>query len=431
MRAFLAVAVLAASCTARIVMRTDWERLKRRMSEGAAPTSDDVELMLDTIEEVPAARSEVFSVMMVYMHGKRDTDGQLSSSYTDDPLLSRLYEVETFESLLDMAVSERKRCERAKACDEAFLVLTVNFFSTILMMYTVGPGVPADLNSLITSRADDIITLSQRAADRSRGTEEHKHMSMQADILRSLLTGNYEEFADQILSHAPRAKEETTMARQEAGRALARDADWARLMTRLEKGKQLRTNDVDLLFEVLEDSPDERGQIALNIRKYYVDALLKDPSGLLLIEDPLFTRLVEPATFKRLLQMASFEHKKCARANSLYELNCEQFRVELASLFGLLVVRAGDYEYGDGEADLAFEELRRSGFEALVNSHTKDIIALMDRAAEFASGTFQFDASKILNTVEVTRTILLGSREDKERIEDVGLSILEKKKKIR
>ena len=302
MRALLAVAVLAASCTARSHKRTDWERLKSRTMEGAVPTSDDVEFMLDTIEDVPAARSEVFSVMMVYMHGKKDTDGQLSSSYTDDPLLSRLYEVETFESLLDMAVSERKRCERAKACDEAFLVLTVNFFSTILMMYTVGPGVPADLNSLImtsalpadlnsliTSRADDIITVTQHAADRSRGTEEHTHMSMQADLLRSLLTGNYEEFADQILSHAPRAREETAMAHQEAGRALARDADWARLMTRLDKGKQLRTNDVDLLFEVLEDSPDERGQIALNMRKYYVGALLKDPTGLLLIEDPLFT----------------------------------------------------------------------------------------------------------------------------------------------
>ena len=45
MRAFLAVAVLAASCTAR--SHKSWERLKRRMLEGAVPTSDDVELMLD------------------------------------------------------------------------------------------------------------------------------------------------------------------------------------------------------------------------------------------------------------------------------------------------------------------------------------------------------------------------------------------------
>ena len=121
MRAFLAVAVLAASCTARIVMRTEWEGLKRRMSEGAAPTSDDVELMLNRIEDVPAARGEVLIEMMRYVHAKKDTDGQLSSSYIDDPLISRLHEVETFESLLDMAVSERNRCERAKACDEDFL----------------------------------------------------------------------------------------------------------------------------------------------------------------------------------------------------------------------------------------------------------------------------------------------------------------------
>ncbi len=50
MRAFLAVAVLAASCPARSHKRTDWERLKNRILEGAVPTSDDVEFMLDTIE---------------------------------------------------------------------------------------------------------------------------------------------------------------------------------------------------------------------------------------------------------------------------------------------------------------------------------------------------------------------------------------------
>ena len=133
MGVFLAVAVLAASCTARSHKRTDWERLKSRTMEGVVPTSDDVQFMLDTIEAVPAARSEVFSVMMVYMHGKKDADGQLSSSYTDDPLLSRLYEVETFESLLDMAVSERNRCERAKACDEDFLRFVVILFNTIVM----------------------------------------------------------------------------------------------------------------------------------------------------------------------------------------------------------------------------------------------------------------------------------------------------------
>ena len=397
MRALLAVAVLAASCTARS-KRTDWERLKSRTMEGVVPTNDDVEFMLNRIEDVPAARSDVLSVMMIY-HARKEGpwDGQLSSSYyTDDPLLSRLYEVETFESLLDMAVSERNRCERAKACDEAFLDLTVNFFSTILMMYTAGPGVPADLNSLITSRADDIITLSQHAADRSRGTEEHTHMSMQADLLRSLLTGNYEEFQDQILHHAPRAREEAAMAeaamaRQEAERAHARDDDWVRLLTHLEEGKQFRTNDVDLLFEVLEDSPDERGLIAAAMRSYYVGTSQKD----LLIEDPLFTRLVEPATFERLLQMASFEHKKCARANALYELNCEKFRVELAGLFGLLI--GGERFLRNGE-DLAFR--------AVVKSHTKDIIALLDRAAEFASGTTLYDARAILKQAKLTRTTL-------------------------
>ena len=90
------------------------------------------------------------------------------------------------------------------------------------------------------------------------------------------------------IRHAPRAREEAAI--ENAERALARNADWARLMNRLDKGKQLRTSlTMRPALEVLEDSPDERGQIALNIRKYYVGALLKDPTGLLLIEDPLFT----------------------------------------------------------------------------------------------------------------------------------------------
>jgi len=418
MRAFLAVAVLAASCTAR--SHKSWERLKRRMLEGAVPTSDDVELMLDTIEDVPAARGEVLMVMVSYIQGKKDTKGYVPNPSTaDDPLISRLWEVETVDSLLDMAVSERNRCKRAKACDDVFLRFATELVRLIVI--TAKRDLDPDLDPLIRSRADDLISLSQHAADRARGTEHHEVMSMRADLLRSILTGNFEGLQDHIRA-APRVI-------AHAERARARDDYWMRLLMRLNDGYVMSTNDVDLIFERLEDSPENRGFIAAGMRSYYVGALQNDPTGLVLIEDPLFTRLVEPATFKRLLQMASFEHKKCARADTLYELNCEQFRVELASLFGLLVVRAGDHEYGDGEANLAFRELRRSGFEALVNSHTKDILALMDRAAEFASSTSQFDKSKILHTVEVTRTLLDGSQTDTERIEYIELSALEEMEK--
>ena len=214
MRAFLAVAVLAASCTACSHKRTDWERLKTRMSEDAVPTSDDVELMLNMIEDVPAARGEVLMVMMGYFHVKKDTDGQLSSSYTDDPLISRLHEVETFESLLDMAVSERNRCEQAKTCDDIFLDLTANLFSTIVTgTYMVRHESHMNLNLLITSRADDIITLTQDAADRLRGTTRHKHVSMQAHLVRSLLTGNYEGLGDDLF-RLPMMAEEAERARE-------------------------------------------------------------------------------------------------------------------------------------------------------------------------------------------------------------------------
>ena len=414
MRAFLAVAVLAASCTARSHKKT--ERLKTRITEGAVLTSDEVELMLDTIEDVPAARGEVLQMMLGYIHVKKDTNGNIpKSATTDDPLISRLWEVETVDSLLDMAVSERNRCKRAKACDDVFLRFAVELVRLIVV--TAKRDLDPDLDPLIRSRADDIISLSQHASDRARGTEHHEVMSMRADLLRSILTGNFEGLEDHI-REAPRVI-------AHAERARARDDDWMRLLMRLNDGYVMSTNDVDLIFERLEN----RGFIAAGMRSYYVGALQKDPTGLVLIEDPLFTRLVEPATFKRLLQMASFEHKMCARANTLYELNCEQFRVELASLFGLLVVRAGDHEYGDGEANLAFQELRRSGFEALVNSHTKNILALMDRAAEFASSTSQFDKSKILHTVEVTRTLLDGSQTDTERIEYIERSALEEMEK--
>ena len=156
--------------------------------------------------------------MMIY-HARKEGpwDGQLSSSYyTDDPLLSRLYEVETFESLLDMAVSERNRCER-EACDVVFLDLTVNLFSTMVTgMYTVRHEGHPDLNSLIkTSRADDIITLTQDAADRLRGTAQHNFMDMQAHLIRSLLTGDYEGLEDKLFRHLP-------MMAEEAERALAR-----------------------------------------------------------------------------------------------------------------------------------------------------------------------------------------------------------------
>ena len=173
MRAFLAVAVLAASCTAR--SHKSWERLKRRMLEGAVPTSDDVELMLDTIEDVPAARGEVLKMMTTYLHSKYNKDsGPLKASFTyaddpkisrfaDDPFMSRLQEVETFESLLDMAVSDHNRCERAMAggsCSRVFLDYAVNLLSTIAshaktMIYSEGHEVHADLNLLLTSRADD------------------------------------------------------------------------------------------------------------------------------------------------------------------------------------------------------------------------------------------------------------------------------------
>ena len=214
MRAFLAVAVLAASCGAVRTDRGSWERLKTRISEGAVPTSDDVELMLNWIEDVPAARGEVLMEMMRYVHVKKDTDGQLSSSYTDDPLISRLHEVETFESLLDMAVSERNRCKRAKACDEIFLDLTANLFSTIVTgTYMVRHESHMDLNLLITSRTDDIITLTQDAADRLRGTTQHKHVSMQAHLVRSLLTGNYEGLEDNLF-RLPMMAEEAERARE-------------------------------------------------------------------------------------------------------------------------------------------------------------------------------------------------------------------------
>ena len=215
MRAFLAVAVLAASCTARSHKRTGWEPLKRRMLEGAVPTSDDVEFMLDTIEDEPAARGEVLQVMMSYVQGKKDTKGYLPKlSTADDPLISRLHEVETFESLLDMAVSERNRCKRAKACDEIFLDLTANLFSTIVTgTYMVRHESHMDLNLLITSRTDDIITLTQDAADRLRGTTQHKHVSMQAHLVRSLLTGNYEGLEDNLF-RLPMMAEEAERARE-------------------------------------------------------------------------------------------------------------------------------------------------------------------------------------------------------------------------
>jgi len=227
-------------------------------------------------------------MMLGYIHVKKDTNGNIpKSATTDDPLISRLWEGETVDSLLDMAVSERNRCERAKACDEDFLRFVVILFNTIVMeskpeRVSHSAGHILYLNPQLTSRADDIITLTQHVADRADrlgDTTQHEMLSMQADMLRSMLTGNHEGLEHRI-RQAPRV-----VAHAERDRA----RDWARLMSRLDKGKQLRTNDVDLLFEVLEDSPDERGQIALNMRKYYVGALLKDPTGLLLIEDPLFT----------------------------------------------------------------------------------------------------------------------------------------------
>ena len=199
MRAFLAVAVLAASCTARSHKRTGWERLKRRMSEGAAPTSDDVELMLDTIEDVPAARGEVLKMMTTYLHSKYNKDsGPLKASFTyaddpkisrfaDDPFMSRLQEVETFESLLDMAMSDYNRCEAGFGCDRAFLDYAVNLLSTVAshakkMIYSEGHEVHTDLNLLLTSRADDLITLTQRAADRLRAPRRRKRQTQSLSV---------------------------------------------------------------------------------------------------------------------------------------------------------------------------------------------------------------------------------------------------------
>ena len=91
MRAFLAVAVLAASCGAVRTDRGSWERLKTRISVGGVATSDDVELMLNRIEDVPAARGEVLTVIMGYIHGKKDSNGRLPSSYTADDHLHEIF----------------------------------------------------------------------------------------------------------------------------------------------------------------------------------------------------------------------------------------------------------------------------------------------------------------------------------------------------
>ena len=120
MRALLAVAVLAVSCGARIrkpTNRGSWERLKTRISEleleGTVPNSGDIdfllEVMLHGIEDVTdESRGEFLQEIMGYVHGKRDAKGHLPPSYTtDDPLISRLFEVEIFETLLDAAMSER------------------------------------------------------------------------------------------------------------------------------------------------------------------------------------------------------------------------------------------------------------------------------------------------------------------------------------
>ena len=77
--------------------------------------------------------------------------------------------------------------------------MTVNLFGMIIMaMYSETHEDHADLNLLITSRADDIITLTQDAADRLRDTAQQKFMDMQAHLVRSLLTGNLEGLEDKI-----------------------------------------------------------------------------------------------------------------------------------------------------------------------------------------------------------------------------------------
>ena len=93
------------------------------MLEGAVPTSDDVEFMLDTIEDEPAARGEVLQVMMSYIQGKKDTKATFQNYLQPTATPSRVFEVETVDSLLDMAVSERNAASGRRRATTSFCVL--------------------------------------------------------------------------------------------------------------------------------------------------------------------------------------------------------------------------------------------------------------------------------------------------------------------
>ena len=110
MRAFLAVAVLAAQCFAA---RLDgWARLENKVFQGGELTSNDVELILDRLEDMPEERGGTLGFMVNGMKNAARRDPFVAALLAD-PVHSRLTEKETFEWLLDLTEADHDRCVRA------------------------------------------------------------------------------------------------------------------------------------------------------------------------------------------------------------------------------------------------------------------------------------------------------------------------------
>ena len=151
----------------------------------------DVDLIFRRLEE-PLERADVVSIMGYHVNTlQTEFAGMLDEGFLKDRLVRRVMRPDTFEMLLDLALSENDGCVREKSlltrrCEAFRENVARVFFVTVALAKQYVQGGP--LESVIDSRGDDVMAVVQHAALYSGEAFIHAPEAMTATLRQAAET---------------------------------------------------------------------------------------------------------------------------------------------------------------------------------------------------------------------------------------------------